>query len=66
MRKGIITLTTLLLGGTLTAFAQTASSNMPTTLDGWASRAERFGKAIPQEQVFVHMDNNCYFLGDTI
>lgn len=66
MRKGIITLTTLLLGGTLTASAQTASSNMPTTLDGWASRAERFGKAIPQEQVFVHMDNNCYFLGDTI
>ena len=38
----------------------------PTTLEGWANRLETFGKSIPQEQVFVHMDNTCYFLGDTI
>ena len=38
----------------------------PTTLEGWANRLEKFGKSIPQEQVFVHMDNTCYFLGDTI
>ena len=38
----------------------------PTTLEGWAERLETFGKSIPQEQVFVHMDNTCYFLGDTI
>ena len=38
----------------------------PTTLEGWADRLEKFGKSIPQEQVFVHMDNTCYFLGDTI
>ena len=38
----------------------------PTTLEGWADRLDRFGKAIPQEKVFVHMDNTCYFLGDTI
>ena len=38
----------------------------PTTLEGWAERLEKFGKSIPQEQVFVHMDNTCYFLGDTI
>ena len=44
------------------AFAQQA----PTTLEGWAERLEKFGKSIPQEQVFVHMDNTCYFLGDTI
>ncbi|MBQ8455922.1 MAG: carboxypeptidase-like regulatory domain-containing protein [Bacteroidaceae bacterium] len=25
-----------------------------------------FGKTIPQEMVFVHMDNTCYFLGDTL
>ena len=46
------------------AFAQTTSE--PTTLEGWADRLGRFGKSIPQEQVFVHMDNTCYFLGDTI
>ncbi len=38
----------------------------PTTLEGWAGRLEKFGKSIPQEQVFVHLDNTCYFLGDTI
>ena len=31
-----------------------------------ADRLERFGNAIPQEKVFVHMDNTGYFLGDTI
>lgn len=45
--------------------AQTASQP-PTTLEGWADRLSRFGKALPQEKVFVHMDNTCYFLGDTI
>ena len=38
----------------------------PTTLEGWADRLGKFGKSIPQEQVFVHTDNTCYFLGDTI
>ena len=46
------------------------------TLNGWAQqrnelnslaeRLERFGREIPQEKVFVHMDNTCYFLVDTI
>ncbi len=31
-----------------------------------ADRLERFGDAIPQEKVYVHMDNTSYFLGDTI
>lgn len=46
----------------LSVFAQEA----PTTLEGWADRLEKFGKSIPQEQIFVHTDNSCYFLGDTI
>ena len=46
----------------LFAFAQ----QTPTTLEGWAERLNTFGKSIPQEQVYVHMDNTCYFLGDTI
>ena len=31
-----------------------------------SDRIERFGKAIPQEKVYVHMDNTSYYLGDTI
>ena len=27
---------------------------------------KRFGHNLPQEKVYVHMDNTCYFLGDTI
>ena len=41
-------------------------ANRPTTLDGWADRLQKFGKSIPQEQIFIHMDNTCYFLGDTL
>ena len=38
----------------------------PTTLDGWAERLQLFGEKIPQEEIFVHMDNSCYYLGDTL
>ena len=31
-----------------------------------AERQEAFGRTIPQEKVYVHMDNTCYQLGDTI
>ena len=43
-----------------------AQANLPTTLDGWADRLQKFGKNIPQEQIFIHTDNTCYFLGDTL
>ena len=43
-----------------------AQSNLPATLDGWAERLQKFGKNIPQEQIFIHTDNTCYFLGDTL
>ena len=35
-------------------------------LDKLADRLQRFGERIPQEKVFVHIDNTCYYLGDTI
>ncbi len=35
-------------------------------LERLSDRLERFGQAIPQEKVFIHMDNTSYFLGDTI
>lgn len=52
----------------LPAHAQEAAATpaLPTTIEGWADRLNRFGQAIPQEKVFVHLDNTCYFLGDTI
>lgn len=37
-----------------------------SSLQALAERARRFGEVIPQEKVYVHMDNTCYFLGDTI
>lgn len=43
-----------------------AQQQNPTTLQGWAERLQKFGKSLPQEQIFIHMDNTCYFLGDTI
>ena len=35
-------------------------------LERLADRLANFGQAIPQEKVFIHMDNTSYFLGDTI
>lgn len=52
---------TLLLFISIAASAQTDS-----LLNAWAQRLGAFGQALPQEEVFVHMDNTCYFLGDTI
>ena len=31
-----------------------------------ATRVERFGTGLPQEKVYLHIDNTCYFVGDTI
>ena len=62
MKKLILLLSLLVLCGVLASAQQAA----PTSLEGWADRLTAFGKSLPQEQVFVHMDNTCYFLGDTI
>ncbi|MBQ8052003.1 MAG: hypothetical protein IJ197_10625 [Bacteroidaceae bacterium] len=35
-------------------------------LERLADRLQRFGDAVPQEKVYLHMDNRSYFLGDTI
>lgn len=36
------------------------------SLDDYADRLQKFGSNIPQEKVFLHMDNSNYFIGDTI
>ncbi len=48
-------------------FALLASADvLASSLDSLVRRLQLFGERIPQEKVFVHMDNTCYFLGDTI
>lgn len=44
----------------------TTSGDSLTAIAKLADRARRFGERIPQEKVYVHLDNTCYFLGDTI
>ena len=78
MRKTILSLlmclATMVAGGqnddTFDTFVITPDTSkhepMPTTLEGWARRLNTFGHYVPQEKVYVHMDNTCYFLGDTI
>ncbi len=44
----------------------TAPPTRAEGLEDWAERLETFGKSLPQEEVFVHMDNTAYYLGDTI
>lgn len=41
-------------------------SNADSRLTAMVERLTRFGQNIPQEKVYVHMDNTCYFVGDTI
>lgn len=34
--------------------------------DSLAARVKRFGTGLPQEKAYLHIDNTCYFVGDTI
>ncbi len=52
-----------LLVATLAAMMSLTSS---AQLEEWAERLRTFGNSIPQEEIFVHMDNTSYYLGDTI
>lgn len=63
LKRFVLALFALLSAGTA-LFAQQAE--MPNTLAAWAEHVKSFGTKIPQEEVFVHMDNTSYFLGDTI
>lgn len=36
------------------------------SVDSLATHVERFGTGLPQEKVYLHIDNTCYFVGDTI
>ena len=45
-------------------YSQTA--NNISTIATLARQVEHFGTGLPQEKVYLHIDNTCYFLGDTI
>ena len=42
------------------------SPSLPSSLEGWKEHLDLFGRNIPQEEVFLHLDNTCYFAGDTL
>lgn len=46
--------------------ARVGMSDSLKALEKLEEHVRLFGERIPQEKVFVHMDNTCYFLGDTI
>jgi len=47
----------------LTLFASVAAIALPLPMDSIRSRLER---GPVQEKVYLHLDNQCYFVGDTI
>lgn len=46
-------------------YAQTDSAGLHT-VGSWVERLDVQSRVLPQEYVFVHMDNTCYFKGDTV
>ena len=51
---------------TFSAWAQYSTGQTKGGMEELVQRLTTFGNTIPQEKVYVHMDNTCYFLGDTI
>ena len=47
-------------------FCQKGSPQKNSGIDPYLTRIETFAHRYPQEKVYVHMDNTCYYLGDTI
>ena len=62
--KRFFSLLTLLL--CLPIAAQLSDFQRREALRPLVDRLAAFGRTIPQEKVYVHMDNTCYFQGDTI
>ncbi len=51
---------------TITTLAQTNNDAASATPEALARNVVKSGSSLPQEKVFLHLDNTCYFLGDTI
>lgn len=42
------------------------TTTLPQATDSLYTKVKNFGKGLPQEKVYLHIDNTCYFVGDTI
>lgn len=52
---------------TMTAVAQqSATDTITQKLMGYAISAKEFGKTLPQEKVYLHLDNTSYYQGDNL
>ena len=49
-----------------TLFCNKGHTQTISKIDTLAARVERFGTGLPQEKAYLHIDNTCYFVGDTI
>lgn len=57
----------LLLHLSIQGFPQQSENNAPdVTPETLSQKVALFGKSFPQEKIFIHIDNTCYFIGDTI
>ena len=54
----------LLYGMALLLFLPAKAQHTGT--DSLYHKVREFGAGVPQEKVYLHMDNTCYFIGDTI
>ena len=50
----------------ITLFCNKGHTQTISKIDNFAARVERFGTGLPQEKAYLHIDNTCYFVGDTI
>ena len=64
--KHIMFIYFLLLCLPLAAQVLTRRSDGSYRFEPLLDRLYKFGMVIPQEKVYIHMDNTCYFQGDTI
>ena len=53
------------VGAVMTVSTATQAQNI-SSCEKQAEELKSFNQKYPQEKVFLHMDNTCYFLGDTI
>lgn len=61
----LLTMRTICLSALL-LLASLAANAAESTLDSIRHALETNTNAVVQEKVFLHMDNTCYFVGDTL
>ena len=47
-------------------YAYPIPDSIAVRLQGFVSALDQFGKALPQEKVYLHFDNTSYYQGDQI